>query len=70
MMSVLRAQGALEDSRMKLLEELRVVLRISDDRHSAEARRVANDELLANIADQLVFFPIIFTQSIITLSFL
>ncbi|XP_022821052.1 BRCA2-interacting transcriptional repressor EMSY [Spodoptera litura] len=53
MISVFRAQGALEDNRKKLLEELRAVLHISNDRHSAEARRVSNDELLATIADQL-----------------
>ncbi|KPJ07551.1 Protein EMSY [Papilio machaon] len=53
MMSVLRAQGALEENRKKLLEELRAVLHIGNDRHSAEARRVSNDELLATIADQL-----------------
>lgn len=52
MISVFRAQGALEDNRKKLLEELRAVLHISNDRHSAEARRVSNDELLATIADQ------------------
>ncbi|KAI5640708.1 ENT domain-containing protein [Phthorimaea operculella] len=50
---VFRAQGALEDNRKKLLEELRAVLHISNDRHSAEARRVSNDELLATIAEQL-----------------
>lgn len=53
MISVFRAQGALEDNRKKLLEELRAVLHISSDRHSAEARRVSNDELLATIAEQL-----------------
>ncbi|XP_053602999.1 BRCA2-interacting transcriptional repressor EMSY [Plodia interpunctella] len=53
MISVFRAQGALEDNRKKLLEELRAVLHISHDRHSAEARRVSNDELLATIAEQL-----------------
>ncbi|XP_063838447.1 BRCA2-interacting transcriptional repressor EMSY [Ostrinia nubilalis] len=53
MISVFRAQGALEDNRKKLLEDLRAVLHISNDRHSAEARRVSNDELLATIAEQL-----------------
>ncbi|CAK1602796.1 unnamed protein product [Parnassius mnemosyne] len=53
MISVLRAQGALEENRKKLLEELRTVLHITNDRHSAEARRVSNDELLATIAEQL-----------------
>lgn len=53
MISVFRAQGPLEDHRKKLLEELRAVLHISHDRHSAEARRVSNDELLATIAERL-----------------
>ncbi|XP_072937040.1 uncharacterized protein [Epargyreus clarus] len=53
MINVFRAQGALEDNRKKLLEELRAVLHISSDRHNAEARRVSNDELLATIAEQL-----------------
>ncbi|XP_038209181.1 BRCA2-interacting transcriptional repressor EMSY [Zerene cesonia] len=53
MVNVFRAQGALEDNRKKLLEELRAVLHISHDRHSAEARRVSNDEVLATIAEQL-----------------
>ncbi|CAK1544208.1 unnamed protein product [Leptosia nina] len=53
MISVLRAQGALEENRKKLLEDLRAVLHISHDRHSAEARRVSNDELLATIAEQI-----------------
>ncbi|XP_045512714.1 BRCA2-interacting transcriptional repressor EMSY isoform X2 [Pieris brassicae] len=51
--SVFRAQGALEEDRKKLLEELRAVLHISHDRHSAEARRVSNDELLATIAEHI-----------------
>ncbi|CAF4786264.1 unnamed protein product [Pieris macdunnoughi] len=53
MISVFRAQGALEEDRKKLLEELRAVLHISHDRHSAEARRVSNDELLATIAEHI-----------------
>lgn len=52
MISVFRAQGELEGVRRRLLDELRGVLHISNDRHSAEARRVANDELLATIAEQ------------------
>lgn len=56
MISVFRAQGPLEDHRKKLLEELRAVLHISHDRHSAEARRVSNDELLATIAERYIYF--------------
>lgn len=52
MVNVFRAQGALEDNRKKLLQELRAVLHITQDRHSAEARRVSNDQLLATIAEQ------------------
>lgn len=52
MISVFRAQGPLEETRKKMLEDLRSILHISNDRHSAEARRVANDELLATIAEQ------------------
>lgn len=52
MISVFRAQGALVDDRKKLLEDLRGALNITNDRHTAEARRVSNDELLSTIADQ------------------
>lgn len=52
MVNVFRAQGALEDNRKKLLEELRAALHIGQERHSAEARRVSNDQLLATIAEQ------------------
>lgn len=50
MVSVFRAQGGLNDSKAKLLDELRALFHISLDRHRAEARRVANDEQLATIA--------------------
>lgn len=52
MINVFRAQGALEENTKKLLEALRAALHISQDRHSAEARRVSNDQLLATIAEQ------------------
>lgn len=46
-----RAQGALDDKKSKLLRELRDVLHINEDRHKAEARRVANDERLCTVAE-------------------
>lgn len=46
-----RAQGGLSDAKAKLLEELRGIFHISNERHRAEARRVANDEQLATIAE-------------------
>lgn len=49
--SVFRAQGGLSEAKAKLLEELRGIFHISNERHRAEARRVANDEQLATIAE-------------------
>lgn len=49
--SVFRAQGGLSDAKAKLLEELRGIFHISNERHRAESRRVANDEQLATIAE-------------------
>lgn len=46
-----RAQGALDDTKARLLRELRDILHITDDRHKAEARRVANDERLCTVAE-------------------
>ncbi|XP_037808032.1 chitinase-like protein PB1E7.04c [Lucilia sericata] len=51
--SVFRAQGGLSDAKAKLLEELRGIFHISNERHRAEARRVANDEQLATIAEAI-----------------
>uniref|UniRef100_A0A1A9WKL5 ENT domain-containing protein n=1 Tax=Glossina brevipalpis TaxID=37001 RepID=A0A1A9WKL5_9MUSC len=51
--SVFRAQGGLSDAKAKLLEELRAIFHISQERHRAEARRVANDEQLATIAESI-----------------
>lgn len=53
-MDALRAQGLLSEEKLHLLRDLRTVLHISDDRHKAEARRVANDERLATISDLIV----------------
>ncbi|XP_058816374.1 BRCA2-interacting transcriptional repressor EMSY-like [Topomyia yanbarensis] len=49
--STFRAQGALSKEKARILEELRKLLHISQDRHKAEARRVANDEQLTTVAD-------------------
>ncbi|XP_055918764.1 mucin-2 [Eupeodes corollae] len=51
--SVFRAQGGLTDTKSKLLEDLRNVFHISQERHRAEARRVANDEQLSTIAEAI-----------------
>uniref|UniRef100_A0A1Q3EYU8 Putative brca2-interacting transcriptional repressor emsy n=1 Tax=Culex tarsalis TaxID=7177 RepID=A0A1Q3EYU8_CULTA len=50
-MSTFRAQGALCREKARILEELRKLLHISQDRHKAEARRVANDERLTTVAE-------------------
>lgn len=50
-MSTFRAQGALCKEKARILEELRRLLHISQDRHKAEARRVANDERLTTVAE-------------------
>ncbi|XP_049536817.1 BRCA2-interacting transcriptional repressor EMSY [Anopheles darlingi] len=54
--SAFRAQGSLCKEKARILEDLRRVLRISSDRHRAEARRVANDERLTTVAE-LVWGP-------------
>ncbi|XP_036328801.1 mucin-17-like [Rhagoletis pomonella] len=51
--SVFRAQGGLSENKAKLLEELRGIFHISQERHRAEARRVANDEQLCTIAEAI-----------------
>lgn len=52
LVSALRAQGALNTEKIKLLKESSVVLNISQDRHKAEVRRAVNDEKLNTIAYQ------------------
>lgn len=52
MVSALRAQGPLTESKQKLLEDLATALHISNDRHQAEIRRAVNDEKLSLIAEQ------------------
>ncbi|XP_050076793.1 BRCA2-interacting transcriptional repressor EMSY [Anopheles maculipalpis] len=51
LISTFRAQGGLNKEKQRILEELRRMLHISNDRHRAEARRVANDERLTTVAD-------------------
>ncbi|XP_053695126.1 BRCA2-interacting transcriptional repressor EMSY [Sabethes cyaneus] len=49
--STFRAQGGLCKEKARILEDLRRQLHISQDRHKAEARRVANDEKLTTVAE-------------------
>ncbi|XP_037960408.1 BRCA2-interacting transcriptional repressor EMSY [Teleopsis dalmanni] len=53
LISVFRAQGCLNEAKSKVLEDLRNMFRISQERHRAEARRVSNDEQLCTIAENL-----------------
>lgn len=50
-MSAFRAQGALDDTKVRFLSECRQLLNISEERHKAEARRVANDERSCTVAE-------------------
>lgn len=45
-----RAQGILNENKLKILKDLRQAFHISDERHKAEIRRVVNDESLSTIA--------------------
>ncbi|XP_061511983.1 BRCA2-interacting transcriptional repressor EMSY [Anopheles gambiae] len=49
--STFRAQGCLSKEKIRILEDLRRMFHITTDRHRAEARRVANDERLATVAE-------------------
>ncbi|XP_017130344.1 endochitinase A [Drosophila elegans] len=51
--SVFRAQGALSETKAKLLEELRQQFHINHERHRAEVRRAVNDEQLCTIAENV-----------------
>ncbi|XP_052852807.1 BRCA2-interacting transcriptional repressor EMSY [Drosophila gunungcola] len=51
--SVFRAQGALSETKAKLLEELRQQFHINQERHRAEVRRAVNDEQLCTIAENV-----------------
>lgn len=50
MIGAFRAQGTLNANKLKILRDLRDAFHISDDRHKAEIRRVANDEYLSTVA--------------------
>lgn len=50
-MSTFRAQGSLDSGKQTVLDQLRRCFHISDDRHKAEARRVANSEKLSTISE-------------------
>lgn len=50
-MSTFRAQGSLDNNKQNVLDQLRRCFHISDDRHKAEARRVANSEKLTTISE-------------------
>lgn len=52
-LSAFRAQGPLSDYKRVLLEHLRCALFISLETHKAEVRRVANQEILSQIANKL-----------------
>jgi len=48
--SAFRAQGELTWHKDRLLQDLRSVLKISDDKHRLELMRVESDETLSEIA--------------------
>jgi hypothetical protein len=49
--STFRAQGSLDTFKHNVLDQLRKVFNISEDRHKAEVRRVANSEKLTTISE-------------------
>lgn len=49
---VFRAQGTLDQKRLKILSDLREVLQVDANRHRCEVRRATNDEILTTIADR------------------
>lgn len=48
--STFRAQGILNEMKVKILRDLREAFHISEDRHRAEVRRVVNDEAFSTVA--------------------
>lgn len=51
-MTALRAQGPLNQNKLKVLKETSALLNITQERHKAEIRRAVNDEKLNTIAYQ------------------
>lgn len=49
--STFRAQGSLDSNKQGVLDQLRKCFHISEDRHKAEVRRVANHEKLTTISE-------------------
>jgi ENT domain len=49
--STFRAQGSLDSNKQNVLDQLKRCFHISEDRHKAEARRVANSEKLTTISE-------------------
>lgn len=50
-MSTFRAQGSLDGGKQNVLDQLRRCFHISEDRHKAEVRRVANNEKFTTISE-------------------
>lgn len=51
MIDTFRAQGVLDEDKLRVLRELRAMLKIREDRHRSEVRRAANDEQLGTVAE-------------------
>lgn len=49
--STFRAQGSLDSNKQNVLDQLKRCFHISEDRHKAEIRRVANNEKLTTISE-------------------
>ena len=54
MIDAFRAGGVLTEEKKSILESIRKILNISEERHKAEVRRAVNDELLATVNKRLV----------------
>lgn len=52
LVTALRAQGPLNQDKLKVLKETSSLLNITQERHKAEIRRAVNDEKLNTIAYQ------------------
>ena len=54
MIDAFRAGGVLTEEKKSILESIRKILNISEERYKAEVRRAVNDELLATVNKRLV----------------